>query len=65
MTKIIKKEGKFYRQEITENEVHLDSLEENLVDMRQRKIERLAREKKQWDDQISDIQDEINQIKSL
>ena len=65
MTKIIKREGKFYRQEIIEDEVHLEDLEENLVDIKKRKTERMAREKKDFDDQITEIQDEINQIKTL
>ena len=65
MSTIIKKDGKFYRQTIQEDEVHLDNLEENLVDIRARKIENLARQKQDFDEQITEIQDEINQIKAL
>lgn len=65
MTKIIKKDGKFYRQFIEESEVHLESLKENLSDIKARKIERLVKETQDWNNQITEIQDEINQIKSL
>ena len=65
MPKIIKKGGKFYRQTIQEDEVHLESLEENLLDVRKRKGERILKETKDWNDQIVEIQDEINQIKAL
>ena len=65
MSTIIKKDGKFYRQTIQEDEVHLESLEENLVDIRARKTENIAEQNKDFDDQITELQDEINQIKAL
>ena len=65
MSTIIKRGGKFYRQTIQEDEVHLESLEENLLDVKKRKSENIRRQTKDFDDQIAEIQDEIEQIKSL
>ena len=65
MTKINKKGVKFYRQIIEEHEIHLEDLEEAIVEVRKRKVENIASQKKDFDEQISEIQDEINQIKAL
>ena len=62
---IIKKDGKFYRQVIQEDEVHLDDLEETIVEVKKRKSESIAEQTKDFDNQIAEVQDEINQIKSL
>ena len=65
MTKIIKKEGKFYRQMIEEDEIILKDLEENLVDIIKRKDEFIVEHTKNFDDQINELQNEINQIKTF
>ena len=65
MSTIIKKGEKFYRQTIQEDEVHLEDLEDLLESTKRRKTISVAKETKDFDDQITEIQDEINQIKTL
>jgi len=65
MTKIIKKEGKFYRQTIEENEIHLEDLQEAIVEIRKRKGENIVSQTRDFDDQIAEVQEEIKQIKAL
>lgn len=65
MSKIIKKGEKFYRQTIEEEEIELKVLEDNIAELKKDKTANIARETQNWTDQIKEIQDEINQIKSL
>ena len=61
----MKKVGKFYRQTIQEDEVHLEDLKEAVIEVKKRKSEVILSQTKDFDNQIAEIQDEINQIKSL
>jgi len=65
MAKIIKRGGKFYSQTIEEQEVELEDLEMRLIEARKDKVDFISKETKDRDNQISEIKDEINQIKKL
>ena len=65
MSKIIKRDGKFYRQTIEEQEIHLKDLQEAIVEVRKRKSEVILNQTRDFDDQITEIKDEIDQLKAL
>ena len=65
MSAIIKREGKYYRQQTTEQEVKLEELEAVLTKNLERKTEAIQKETQQWDDSIQTIRSEINQLKAL
>ena len=65
MIKIIKKDNKYYRQEIMENEITLKELKEEMDMTLEHKENRMAEETKNFDDRISEIQEQIDEIKKL
>ena len=65
MSKIIKRDGKFYRKTIEEQESHLKDLQEAIVEVRKRKREVILNQTRDFDDQITEIKDEIDQLKAL
>lgn len=65
MSKIIKRDGRFFRQIIEEDTVDLKDLENRLIEAQRIKTEFIAKETQDRNEEITEIQDEINQIKSL
>lgn len=64
-TRIIKRDGKFYKQEVDETEVTLQELKDTLVEYAKLKGEAIKKEKGRWDSRMTHIQSEINELKAL
>lgn len=65
MIKIIKKDGKYYRQEIEEFEITLEELQEEFKQLKADKIRQLDNQTKMHDDRIVEVENLIAQIKTL
>ena len=65
MSTIIKRGGKFYRQEIEEEEVDLQGLEAQLAEAKRDKTDFISKETQDRDNQIAEIENEIDQLKGL
>lgn len=65
MITIIKKNNKFYRQEIEEQEITLEELEKQLNDLKSQKQITISEEIKSFDDSITEKQSQINELKAF